>query len=532
MADTYDAVLVGAGHNTLTTAAYLAKAGMSVCVIEKNDIVGGGVVSREVTAPGFKHDTHATGMILIMANPMIRNDELELQSKYGLQFDAPDGTYVSLFADETWMGTFVSLDKTCETIAKFSQKDADTYRAFVQRTIQMGPMFTAGMFKPPLPFGPFVAMMDQSPMGQEILGAMLTSATDMICRMFEHEKVRLHFMKWVAEGMVDPDERGTGVYLYFVTAVAHTQEETSVRGGTQALSDSLVRCIEAHGGEIRTNTWVRKVINSGGKTSGVQLDSGEILTARKCVVACIHPWLLGDYIEGLDEKLVADARKCELSSFGALNTHWALHEAPSYKCPEINKSLLVECVPSTVDELRQGLKDCKNGKLASNFNAVIAHHTNHDPLRAPPGKHTLYLYNFAPLDLKHTGPIGNRPIDGWNAEIRDQYKDWMMERYASYCTNMTSDNIIASAAESPADMAEWSPSMQKGDIFGIGNWMHQYLGRRPTPALAQYAVPGAEGLYLAGPFMHPGGAVTGGGRATAMKILDDMGADISRVMAI
>ena len=107
-----------------------------------------------------------------------------------------------------------------------------------------------------------------------------------------------------------------------------------------------------------------------------------------------------------------------------------------------------------------------------------------------------------------------------------------MEQYASYCTNMTSDNIIASAAESPADMAEWSPSMQKGDIFGIGNWMHQYLGRRPTPALAQYAVPGAEGLYLAGPFMHPGGAVTGGGRATAMKILDDMGADISRVMAI
>ena len=108
------------------------------------------------------------------------------------------------------------------------------------------------------------------------------------------------------------------------------------------------------------------------------------------------------------------------------------------------------------------------------------------------------------MELKNTGPLGGRNVDGWNEEIRDQYKEWMMGEYAKYCTNMTADNVIASAAESPADMAEWSPSFQKGDIFGIGNWIHQYLGRRPTPALAQYAVPGADGLYLAGPFMHPG----------------------------
>ena len=532
MSTTYDALIVGAGHNSLTTAAYLAKSGMKVCVLEKNDIIGGGAVSREVTAPGFLHDTHATGMILIMANPMIKNDELELQSKFGLEFDSPEGTYVSLYDDETWMGTFVSLDKTCETIAKFSQKDAETYRAFVNRTIQMGPLFTAGLFKPPLPFGPFMAMLDQSPMGQEVVGAMLKSATQMITEMFEHEKVRMHFIKWVAEGMVHPDERGTGIYLYALTAIAHTQEETSVRGGTQALSDALGRCIEHHGGEIRTDTWVKRVITSGGKTTGVELADGEVLEARKCVVANIHPHLLGDYVDGLDEDMVAEARRCELSSFGAINTHWALHEAPSYKCPEVNKSLLVECVPSNMAGLKAGLDDCRGGKLASNFNAVIAHHTNHDPSRAPVGKHTLYLYCFAPLELRNTGPLGGRNVNGWSSEIRDEYKEWMMHEYSKYCTNMNSDNIIASAAESPADMAEWSPSFQKGDIFGIGNWIHQYLGRRPTPRLAQYAVPGADGLYLAGPFMHPGGAITGGGRATAMKILDDAGADISKTMMI
>jgi phytoene dehydrogenase-like protein len=97
---------------------------------------------------------------------------------------------------------------------------------------------------------------------------------------------------------------------------------------------------------------------------------------------------------------------------------------------------------------------------------------------------------------------------------------------------MTEDNVIGRAAESPADMARWSDSFQHGDLFGIGSFIHQYLGRRPIPALAQYAVPGADGLYLAGPFMHPGGAVTGGGRATAMKIFEDLDMDASKYMMV
>lgn len=522
MSQSYDVVVAGAGSNSLTAAGYLAKAGLSVCVLEKNAVIGGGVVSHELTAPGFKHDPHATGMILIMANPLLQNDELELKSRFGLEFVSPEATYCTLFDDETWMGTFVPLDKTCETIAKFSQKDADTYRSFVEQTIQLAPLLTSGMFKPPLPFGQFIGMLDQSPLGQRLLGSMLRSATSLIHEMFEHEKVRMHFMKWVSEGMVDPDARGTGVYLYFLTAVAHTQEETAVVGGSQALSDSMGRCIEHHGGEIRTNAEVKRIIVEGGVAKGVELTDGEQIIANKGVIGCIHPHLLGDMVPGLDPEMVAEARNCELSSFGAINTHWALNEAPDYKCSEINKSLLVECMPSRMEDLRRGIKDVCNGELASIFNAVVAHHTNHDPSRAPDGKHTLYLYCFAPLELN----------GGWNDGVRDEYRDWMYSEYAKYCTNMTEDNIIGRAAESPADMAKWSSSFQKGDIFGIGNFIHQYLGRRPTPALAQYAVPGADGLYLAGPFMHPGGAVTGGGRATAIKMMEDFGMDSSKYMQI
>lgn len=522
MSDQYDAVIVGAGHNSLTTAAYLAKAGYSVCVLEKNEIPGGGVISRELTAPGFKHDPHGTGLILIMANPMISHDELELQSRFGLEFISPSRTYTSLFQDGSYIGTHISLDDTCESIAKFSQKDAETYRVFAEQMIQMGPVFTAGMFKPPIPFGGFMGMLDQSVLGQEIIGACFDSATNVINRMFENEKVRMHFLKWVAEGMVHPDERGTAIYLYVLTGVAHTQRETAVVGGSQALSDAIVKSIEHYGGRLQTNSEVTRILMSGGEATGVQLADGELIMARETVVANIHPHLLGDFVEGLDSNLVEDAKNCELSSFGAINTHWALHEAPEYISSEINDSLLVECMPSTIDALRASFDDCRAGRLASVFNAVVAHHTRHDPSRAPRGKHTLYLYCFAPLQLQ----------GGWSKQKRDGYMGWMYSEYAKYCTNMSEDNIIAGVAESPEDMAAWSPSFQNGDIFGIGNFMHQYLSRRPTPALAQYAVPGADKLYLSGPFMHPGGAITGGGRATAMKILDDAGFDISRIMSI
>jgi phytoene dehydrogenase-like protein len=95
---------------------------------------------------------------------------------------------------------------------------------------------------------------------------------------------------------------------------------------------------------------------------------------------------------------------------------------------------------------------------------------------------------------------------------------------------MTSDNILGGTIETPYDMHRWSPSFQNGDIMGIGQYIDQWSGRRPTPELAQYRVPGIKGLYLSGPFLHPGGTVTGGGRATAISVLGDLGVNYSKLI--
>ena len=522
MSKSYDVVIAGGGSNALSAAAYLAKSGMSVCVLEKNEVVGGGLVNRELTLPGFQHEPHATGLIIVMANPMIANDELGLKSKFGLKFFTPKKTIATVYDDDTWMSTCVSLDETCAAIAKFSEKDAESYRRFVTRVIQMAPLLKSAMFKPPIPYGQFAMMLDQSPIGQELLRGMMMSCSALFDELFESDKVKAHFMKWMGIFLLHPDERGTGLMFYSATAVAHTQEESGVIGGVQAFSDALSACIKSHGGEIRTNTLVKKIHVSGGKATGVELADGEIITAKKAVIGSIHPHLLGDVIPGLDSDMVDEARRCELSSHSGVMTHWALNETPNYRCAEVNDALLVQAVPSRLADLKQVFDDVGAGRMPSRLAAILAQMSVHDSTRAPDGKHTLYFFNFAPRKLN----------GGWNDEARDRAKDWMMQELRKYTTNMDDDNILAGMAESPEDQNHWSPSFQGGDFMGISMFQHQLMGRRPTPRLAQYAVPGAQGLYLAGPFMHPGGAITGGGRATAMKIMEDLGIDSSKHMAI
>jgi phytoene dehydrogenase-like protein len=523
----YEVIVVGGGHNSLTAAAYLAAAGMKVLVAEKNSIAGGGAVSRELTAPGFVHDTHAGQMVLIMANPLIASDELGLKAKFGLQFSQPSAGHATVFDDDTYLTTHFSVDDTCKSIARFSAKDAEAYRGLVAQAEGMGNLFVSGLFKPPLPFGGLMAMLDQSAEGQRMIGWMLKSAYDVVCELYEHEKVRIHFLKWVSELMVGPEEKGTGVIPIFLAAMQHRFHPGAVVGGTQKLSDALVACIEHHGGEVRTDSEVVKIHTSGGKATGVTLKSGERLEADKAVVANLHPWLLGELIEGLNTGVADRARAVRLSAFGAVNTHWALKQAPKYRAgAEVDGAAVVEPAPSTMLRFRQHFDQMRYGQIPDSINASVQHNSNYDRTRVPNGQGaSLYLYHFVPFKL------AGKELSYWD-EVKGQVLQEMLTRYQTVTTNMTADNIIGSAIETPYDMHRWSPSFQNGDLMGIGTYLDQWLGRRPTPELAQYRVPGIAGLYLSGPCFHPGGTVTGGGRATAMKLMSDLGVKYDNIMSV
>jgi phytoene dehydrogenase-like protein len=146
-----------------------------------------------------------------------------------------------------------------------------------------------------------------------------------------------------------------------------------------------------------------------------------------------------------------------------------------------------------------------------------------DPTRVPPGKGLFHGITFAPYNLADGGP------SRWD-EIKEQVGDLSLETYRKYISNLTSENILARKVYSPLDLERSSPnSMVRGDVHGVAPFMYQSVAHRPTPDLGQYTVPGVDRLYLVGPFMHPGGGVYGAGRATAIKMFDDLNLDFDTV---
>ena len=522
-----DIVVIGAGHNSLIAAAYLAKAGLGVLVLEKNAYAGGGAVSRELTLPGFIHDTHATGVGGLQGSPIVTHDELGLMSRHGLRFSQAPIQKIFLFGDGDSMLLYRDLDQTCEEIAKFSAQDAETYRRTVESVRAMMPVIGMALTRPPISLGNFISMLERVPMGNEMILALTKSQYDVVMERFVHPKVQLALLKMSLIGLTGPEERGTGINMLFKLAAFHHYPHCVVAGGTQNLTDATFACIEAAGGEVRLGATVRRVINTGGEARSVELADGSVVTARKAVIGSIHPHDLGAVVEGLDPGLVARAKATTLSHYASFIVHAALNGPIEWKIGEIaNQCSLVELIDSTnVEDFRRMCDASRYGELPSQFTSGINVATNHDSSRAPAGKHTLYSYNYVPFHLKDGGP------ERWDA-IKLEVADWVIEGLSRYANNVGPDLILARTAESPLDFDRYSPSFPGGDSMGIGSYLHQMMGMRPTAELAQYRVPGADGLYLAGPFMHPGGAIIGGGRALAMRMMEDLEMDYSKVMAV
>src|SRR6185312_2531599 len=160
MTRSVDIVAIGSGHNGLVAAAYLAAAGRSVLVLERNAWLGGGVVTRELTVPGFRHDQHSMAHIFIQGNPLLKNDELGLKSKYGLKYIVPDVPMLSIFEDGATLALYRDRERTRADIARFSSRDAEAYVRLAEEAARWRPMIESTLYSAPAPMGVSTAMMD------------------------------------------------------------------------------------------------------------------------------------------------------------------------------------------------------------------------------------------------------------------------------------------------------------------------------------------------------------------------------------
>lgn len=519
-----DIVVMGGGHNGLTAAAYMAKAGKKVLVLERKPYYGGGVSTRELIRPGYWHDEHSNVHIMIQGNPLLRQDELGLLGKFGLEYIYPDLVHVSIWEDGTVIRSYKDLDRTCEELARVtSEKDAEAYRKFVKMSQTALPMLMSGMYAPPFPLGAFVAMMDQSDEGRFLLDLMQRTALDIVDAYFDSDLLKLHIVRMVTENLQMPDELGTGMGAFVMPGIIHTFGCSMPKGGSGQLSHALVRALEHFGGEVRLNAPVARVLVSGGKAVGVELEDGERITAREGVIGQIHPHKLRQFVGEAPEPVLQRAERVTQSTFSINLMHLALKERLELRVGNDCNAMMTELMDFyTVrdmcleyDKLRRG--EVSSRLIAGGDNAIF------DPSRAPEGAGVFYGVNFGPYRLFDGGPAA------WDAQ-KEHHADNALAQYRKFYKNLGDDNILGRKVCSPLDHERGSPnSMVEGDAHGCAPFFYQSAGHRPTPDLGSFRVPGVAGLYLTGPFMHPGGGVFGAGRATAIQMMDDMDLDYDKV---
>jgi len=514
---TFDIVVAGGGHNGLAAAAYLAKAGFKVCVLEAHDVYGGGVVTEELTVPGFKHNTHAAFMV----NIYTVKDELDL-GKYGLEIIETGKAISATFLDGKCIHLYTDVDRMCQQVEKFSKRDAAAWRELVETYKNTGPMFSAGRWanvaaQPSAMYLGFEGSIE----GREFLKLMQMRPRDIVNNWFEDPYLKGLLFTWLNQAEMTDDSLGFGIMfvLYIACTAVGVQRWGVAKGGTGMVSHAMARLIRDHGGLVKTSAKVTKINTGNGIAKSVVTADGSEYIARKAVISNInHQITLLDLV-GEDKIPAALAKKIKQwrwSEMVLFTPHLAFDEKVIWKSsdfdPEIQNSWGIGVLNDPPDTFWiSQFADIRMGRPPKELGFLGVFPTSADPSQAPPGKDVCLLWQFVPYNLADGGPLK------WD-EIKDGYTDQMIEFMQKFVKNDLRKAIAGRYIMSPLDVERKNPSMGHGsfmhgdlaqDQFGVFRPFHDYpVGKSPI-----------ENLYLCG----DAGACAGDqGRRAAWLCLDDL----------
>ncbi|MBD2432038.1 MULTISPECIES: beta-carotene ketolase CrtO [Fischerella] len=523
--ESYDVVIIGAGHNGLVCAAYLLKAGYSTLLLEKNSIPGGAATTEEAMpdlAPGFKFNPCAIDHIFIHLGPIVR--ELEL-SKYGLEYLFCDPITFCPHPDGKYFLAHRSVEKTCAEIERYSPRDAQKYAEFIdfwQRvTNTMIPVFNA----PPKSvidmsgnfdwdkFKDFLSLLGPPNKTLDLMRTLFTSASDMIEEYFDSEFVKAPLARMAAEISMAPSQK-TSAIGGIMMAMRHNPGVARPRGGTGALTKALVKLVQSQGGTILTDQQVEKVLVDNGRAVGVRVKNGKEYRARKGVISNIDAKRLFLHLMEPTDVDAADAQLRDRLSRRIINNNesilkidCALSEAPRFEHHEHKDEYLIPSflIADSVDHVEKAHTYPVMGQIPDDPSMFLAVPTMLDPSLAPEGKHTLWIEFFAPYQIKGAEGTGLHGT-GWTDELKNQVADRVIDKLAEYTPNLKKA-IIARHVESPAELGD-RLGFLKGNYYHLDMTFDQMVFFRPLPEIANYTTP-IEGLFLTGAGTHPGGAISG-----------------------
>ncbi len=503
----YDAIVIGAGHNGLISAAYLARAGKRVLVVEKRHLVGGATVTEEVF-PGFKYSVFS--YVVSLFRPEII-EELELP-RHGFHLLPLDGTFTPL-PDGNYLARWHDEGQTRRELQKFSRKDADLYPSYGLHMHHMGRAVRDILaWHPPEPtsFSPSdlagFARLGRHFRGlgkecfSELHRLLTMSAADYLDEWFECEPLKATMS---ASGIIgtflgprSPGSAYVMLHHYMGEIDGVSRSWGFPRGGMGSVVESLASSARSHGAEIRLEAPVAKLLVKGGQAVGVVLENGEEIKAS-FVASSLDAKLtflkLTDSSD-LPSEFLDGVRKFKIrGSSGKVNL--ALDELPNFTClpgdgPHLRGAISIS--PSA-DYLERAYDDAKYGNFSRRPYIDVIIPSKIDPSMAPPGKHVMSCFvQYAPYHLK----------EGTWEEKREAFGDAVVDTLSEYAPNLK-NAILHRQVLSPWDI-EQQTGLTEGNIFQGDLSLDQLFFLRPVPGWAQYRTP-IQNLYLCGSAAHPGG---------------------------
>jgi phytoene dehydrogenase-like protein len=502
----------------LICACVLAKNGLKVMVVERNAWVGGGVVTREVTLPGFRHDLFGSSHVWIYLNPDFKSIEPELR-QHGLKYiwsedhitghpNKYEGDGIIVYKD---------VDKTCDTIAAYSTRDAKRYREIYEEFGEIREGVIKSMFTSPAPPSYLYQGLENNPEGLKRLRDYQLSSRQFALENFENEHVRAFILGWAMAPQTLPDQLGTAAGFYVMIPSIHYFGQAIPEGGSGMLSESMKRYLEASGSSVMTNATVRKFIVEKGECKGLRLEDGTEIMARQAVISSLDPFQT--FLHGFDEGILSEdflrmVRNFRFGDVTIVRVHYALHEAPRFRNgPDMDKTAF-QRIFGTVADIDRQYNEMARGNAPSDPFLWTAAWTTMDPTRAPEGKHTLIMDTFVPVELASGAD--------WEDIAEAYICDKLLGQLRNYTTNMTDDNIMAQYVETGPSLARANLCFHRGVTTGGERTLAQLGAFRPFPNYADYRGP-VKKLYMTGPSCHPGGGICGMGTIAANEILLDLG---------
>ncbi|MBX5173331.1 NAD(P)/FAD-dependent oxidoreductase [Rhizobium sp. NZLR1b] len=525
----FDVIVIGGGHNGLVCACYLAKAGLKVCVVERQPFVGGAAISREVW-PGFTISVASYWMSMLQPKIML---DLRLQENGVEVISVPpsfhpfdSGKSIVYWPDE---------QRFVEELAQFSKKDAANYPKFAAHMADIIPYIRRLMFETPV--DPMTGkikditkamslawrLRDIGARVYDIWDLLTLSADDYLRRWFESDEVLTAFGSYASgsAGLISPKTQGSA----YVLARPYMRDNSTsagggglIKGGMGSISEALLRVAKAHGVEVLTGEKVRKVDISNGKAVGVELESGPHLIAKTVVSNAgakmtyfdlIGTEHLSDAVKGQVERHRTKSIAFKINLACNALPRWTAYDSRRLNEPNPGSVTLAE----NSGELEDAFHTAQNGEMAKHPYLWITTPSAFDETVAPEGKHVVQIMGgHVPYKLN-----GRE----WDETTKKELLDIVIDQICRYAPGFEKE-VLHAQILTPKDIEEMF-AMVDGHVHHGEMSLDQVFFRRPIQHYADYRTP-ISGMYMCGAACHPGGGVNGvPGHNAAREILRDLG---------